>query len=61
MTVYIGPNQNLKHRSSIRSYDLVLIDEYQDFNRMEAAFIDLLAEKRPIVVAGDDDKHCIAN
>ena len=40
----------------VKTYDLVLIDEYQDFNRMEAAFIDLLAERSPIVVVGDDDQ-----
>lgn len=45
-----------KNPSAVELYDLVLIDEYQDFNRMEAAFIDLLAEQSPIVVAGDDDQ-----
>lgn len=38
------------------SYDLVLIDEYQDFNRLEAGIIDMLAEANPIVIAGDDDQ-----
>lgn len=42
--------------SLVRGYDLVLIDEYQDFNRMEASFIELLAEQNSIVVAGDDDQ-----
>jgi len=37
-------------------YDLVLVDEYQDFNRLEARFIDLLGQGSPIVVAGDDDQ-----
>ena len=41
---------------SVESYDLVLIDEYQDFNKMEAALIDLLATESPIVIAGDDDQ-----
>jgi superfamily I DNA/RNA helicase len=40
----------------IQEYDLVLIDEYQDFNAMEAALIDLLASKSPILIAGDDDQ-----
>jgi superfamily I DNA/RNA helicase len=40
----------------IEAYDLVLIDEYQDFNRMEAGVIDLLSLKSPIVIAGDDDQ-----
>ncbi len=38
------------------SYDLVLIDEYQDFNRLEAGIIDILGEANPIVIAGDDDQ-----
>lgn len=37
-------------------YDLVLVDEYQDFNRLEAAFIDILGQTSPLVVAGDDDQ-----
>jgi len=37
-------------------YDLVLIDEYQDFNRMEAAIINYLAEESPIAIVGDDDQ-----
>jgi superfamily I DNA/RNA helicase len=40
----------------IDSYQLVLIDEYQDFNALEAGFIDLLSKKSPIVIAGDDDQ-----
>ena len=55
-SVYRAYSELKKIPSSVRGYDLVLIDEYQDFNRMEAAFIDLLAEKSPIVVAGDDDQ-----
>lgn len=38
------------------NYDLVLIDEYQDFNRLEAAVIDVLGRTSPLVVAGDDDQ-----
>ncbi len=37
-------------------YDLVLIDEYQDFNRLEAGIIDVLGESNPILIAGDDDQ-----
>jgi superfamily I DNA/RNA helicase len=37
-------------------YTLVLIDEFQDFNKMEAAVIGLLAQRNPIVIAGDDDQ-----
>ncbi len=42
--------------SATPAYELVLIDEFQDFNRMEAAVIDMLAEQSPIVIAGDDDQ-----
>ncbi|MFH1881500.1 MAG: UvrD-helicase domain-containing protein [Planctomycetota bacterium] len=38
------------------TYDLVLIDEYQDFNRLEAGIIDALSEYSPILIAGDDDQ-----
>jgi len=43
-------------KSRVPTYTLVLIDEFQDFNRMEASVIDLLAEKNSIVIAGDDDQ-----
>ena len=38
------------------NYDLVLIDEYQDFNSLEAGIIDALSENNPIMIAGDDDQ-----
>lgn len=37
-------------------YDLILIDEYQDFNALEAGVIKTLAENSPILIAGDDDQ-----
>jgi superfamily I DNA/RNA helicase len=37
-------------------YDLVMIDEYQDFNRLEAGIVDILGETNPIMIAGDDDQ-----
>lgn len=37
-------------------YDLILIDEYQDFNALEACVIDALSERSPILIAGDDDQ-----
>jgi superfamily I DNA/RNA helicase len=49
--------ENLSADPSVTpAYELVLIDEFQDFNRMEAAVIDMLAEQSPIVIAGDDDQ-----
>ncbi len=38
------------------TYDLVLIDEYQDFNKLDAGLIDILAERNSILIAGDDDQ-----
>lgn len=38
------------------TYELVLIDEFQDFNRMEVAVIDALAGASSIVITGDDDQ-----
>lgn len=43
-------------RATPESYDLVLIDEYQDFNALEAGVIDALAERSSILIAGDDDQ-----
>ncbi|MDO8552620.1 MAG: AAA family ATPase [bacterium] len=37
-------------------YKLVLVDEYQDFNRLEVSLIDLLSLDNSIAVAGDDDQ-----
>jgi superfamily I DNA/RNA helicase len=41
---------------NIGSYTLVLIDEYQDFNPLEAGIVDILGYANPIVIAGDDDQ-----
>jgi superfamily I DNA/RNA helicase len=38
------------------NYDLILIDEYQDFNALEAGIIDAFAKRSPILIAGDDDQ-----
>ena len=42
--------------SNISNYALVLIDEYQDFNPLEAGIIDVLGKANSIVIAGDDDQ-----
>lgn len=41
---------------NVPSYEQVLIDEFQDFNKLEVSLIDLLASKSPILLAGDDDQ-----
>ncbi len=43
-------------RDQINHYELILIDEYQDFNRLEAGLINILGNSNPIVIAGDDDQ-----
>ncbi|MBL7066353.1 MAG: AAA family ATPase [Candidatus Marinimicrobia bacterium] len=45
-----------KYRERIPSYDQILIDEFQDFNKLEVSLIDLLSEKSSILLAGDDDQ-----
>lgn len=42
--------------SKIPAYDLILVDEFQDFNKEEAELIDLLSTKSEVVIAGDDDQ-----
>jgi hypothetical protein len=41
---------------SIPSYPLIVVDEYQDFSLLETTFIELLASKSPVLIAGDDDQ-----
>lgn len=45
-----------KDKNKIPVFDLVLIDEYQDFNATESELVDLLAEKNEIIIVGDDDQ-----
>ena len=42
--------------SVIHDYDIILIDEYQDFNPLEVALLTKLSENNPIVIVGDDDQ-----
>ncbi|KQC06159.1 MAG: hypothetical protein APR54_07630, partial [Candidatus Cloacimonas sp. SDB] len=42
--------------NKIPSYSQILVDEYQDFNKLEITFIDMLSQKSPILVVGDDDQ-----
>ena len=49
--------QSLKDDNSIlEDYDQIIVDEYQDFNKLEVAFLKELENKGPILVAGDDDQ-----
>lgn len=44
------------HKNDIPEYSQILVDEFQDFNKIEVALIDLLSEKSPILIVGDDDQ-----
>ncbi|HVZ76165.1 MAG TPA: UvrD-helicase domain-containing protein [Candidatus Paceibacterota bacterium] len=50
-----------KDRKSVPTPRLTLVDEFQDFNAMEAEVIAYLAEAGPIVLAGDDDQALYGN
>ncbi len=45
-----------KNEDKIPKYDLILIDEFQDFNELEYNLIRLLNKKNKIIVVGDDDQ-----
>jgi len=49
-----------KKPEKIPSYEQVLVDEFQDFNKLEVSLIDLLARKSPVLLAGDDDQALYA-
>jgi superfamily I DNA/RNA helicase len=42
--------------ATLPSFCQVVVDEYQDFNSLEVAFIDELAKTSPVLIAGDDDQ-----
>lgn len=44
------------HPGDIPGYPLVVVDEYQDFSRLETEFIAELSKASPVLVAGDDDQ-----
>ena len=44
------------HRDKIPTYEQIVVDEFQDFNPLEVSLVELLAEKSPILIAGDDDQ-----
>ena len=45
-----------KSKDKIPTFQQVVVDEIQDFNLLEVCLIDLLAEKSPVLLAGDDDQ-----
>lgn len=56
-SVIFGLNEIFsKNESTIPQYDLILIDEFQDFNQLEYNLIKLLNKKSPVVLVGDDNQ-----
>jgi superfamily I DNA/RNA helicase len=45
-----------KDYANIPQYTQIVVDEFQDFNNLEVALIDLLSSKSPILIVGDDDQ-----
>lgn len=45
-----------ENTEEIPEYEIAIADEYQDFNLLESSFVNLLATKNKILIAGDDDQ-----
>ena len=43
-------------RQRVPTFDVVIADEFQDFNKLEASFIELFGTENRILLAGDDDQ-----
>ncbi|MDD5638576.1 MAG: AAA family ATPase [Candidatus Pacebacteria bacterium] len=59
-SVYALVKQFENNKDKIPEYSQILIDEFQDFNKLEATLIKLLAEKSPVLIVGDDDQSLYA-
>ncbi len=55
-SVYRLYKQILGNSSLLPDFDQVVIDEFQDFNPLEVAFIAELSKKGDILIVGDDDQ-----
>lgn len=44
------------HPEHIPKYPFIVVDEYQDFNFLETRLIEILSQKSPILIVGDDDQ-----
>lgn len=54
--IYYATKICKKDNKKIPKYDLILVDEYQDFNATESELVDLLAKENEVVIVGDDDQ-----
>ncbi len=43
-------------KKNIPAYSQILIDEYQDFNKLESRLLVYLTEQSPVLIVGDDDQ-----
>ncbi len=55
-SVYRVYRDSRNQQLDIPVYEQIVIDEYQDFNPLEVAFLNLLQELSPILIVGDDDQ-----
>lgn len=44
------------NESNIPTYGQIVVDEFQDFNKLEVSLIELLSKKSPVLIVGDDDQ-----
>jgi len=44
------------NEETLPRFDQIIVDEYQDFNRLEIEFIKILEKRGAILIAGDDDQ-----
>jgi len=44
------------NNAKIPKYSQILIDEFQDFNKLESHLLSFLAKKSPVLIVGDDDQ-----
>ena len=45
-----------KKEEILPKFNQIIVDEYQDFNKLETEFIKILEKRGPILIAGDDDQ-----
>lgn len=45
-----------KNEDLLPQFIQIIVDEYQDFNKLETEFIKILEKRGPILIAGDDDQ-----
>jgi len=45
-----------QNEKRVPRYSLILIDEFQDFNRLESRFLSFLSKRSPVIIVGDDDQ-----